>query len=141
MNWERIASGEISDGLLILEGPKASGKTRLAREILGEGTPMFLPNEKLLDHIFSIEKRKLAFFDEVRTTKASGHQCRGRKTVDAPLDSGAIASAVLTGSLVILAGERVLLSPKQKKALLEFCGLTKREPDVCNVTVGAGIGE
>lgn len=26
--------------------------------------------------------------------------------------------------------ERVLLSPKQKKALLEFCGLTKRAPDV-----------
>lgn len=120
MNWERIASGEMTDGLLILEGPKASGKTRLAMQIIGDGRPMMLPNEKSLDYIFSVEKRKLAFFDEVRTTKASGNEGRGRKVVDAPLDSGAIASAVLTGALVILAGECVLLSPALERLAIRI---------------------
>ena len=102
LNFEMAANGEITSGLLVIEGAQATGKSRLAKyliELLGlEPRIMFLPNEKSLDHIFNVEKSRFVFIDEVRTSRR-------------PLDSAAMASAIENGALVILAGLEVDLSP------------------------------
>ncbi len=73
INYERAASGEMPTGLLVIEGNMATGKSRLAKhliELIGEKLRvMYLPNEKSLEHIFNVEKPRLVFFDEVRTSK------------------------------------------------------------------------
>lgn len=111
INFERIASGGMSSGLLVIEGDKATGKTRLAQhliELLGEKLRvMFLRDEKQLEHIFNVDKVRLAFFDEVRTSKLTLKNRIKRKPLKSPVMVGALEGGVL----VILVGEEVDLAP------------------------------
>jgi archaellum biogenesis ATPase FlaH len=64
INFERVASGGMPSGLLVIEGDIATGKSRLAKhliELLGEKLRvMYLQNEKSLEHIFNVEKPRFA---------------------------------------------------------------------------------
>jgi len=111
MNFERVASGGMAAGLLVLEGVKASGKTRLAKHllsILGFSEMAIMPNEKTLERIFNVEKPQVAFFDEVNTAKPT--RKNSVRVIHKPLESAAILAAIDGGVLVILAGFEVTLA-------------------------------
>jgi len=106
INFKEVTSGATPPCLLIIEGEKAAGKSRLAKhliESLGEKLQVrTILNEKSLEHTFNVEKPRFAFFDEVRTPNSR-------------LNSAAMVGAVENGVLVILAGETVELTPNLEK--------------------------
>lgn len=122
INLDRMAASESPAGLLVIEGPKASGKTRLARHLVkrhgGQDRVMMLPNEKSLQHIFTKEEMRIAHFDDVRTVKPSGAKGRGKKLVEAPLESPAMLAAIEAGTLVILTGESISLGAELERMAL-----------------------
>lgn len=118
-NFSRIASDEVSSGLLLIEGPKASGKSRLGLHLcaaLGsEARTLTRIDEKFLEHILAEKKLRLVHIDAPQNLKPSGKEMRGKKLIPIPLESKAMIQGIEDGALIILTGENLLLSPDMER--------------------------
>lgn len=126
---DRATLGNVLDpaiprgAIIAITGPMASGKSRLARFIIGShfkvippAMPLPVPHprtrtvdEKAIAEIMA--STKPSFFDDVRGMIFGGKLGRGRMK-EMPIDSDAMLAAVRTGHLIVLVGEHFDLSPR-----------------------------
>ncbi len=114
LSFEHVKAGGLkSGGLLVITGAMTSGKTRLAKSILGEDHPKLrLSHEKDLGRTLNSAKLTV-FFDDINLT------CRvtpkTNRAIVVPLDSPAIEAAIDRGILVVITGIRVPISTTLEK--------------------------
>ena len=114
--FHRVRRGEILHGLIVIEGPPASGKTLMGTMLAGNDSARQWPEERVLERMVALEMRGVLFFDNIDTRypyyRGEVPQPGGEK-----LHSSAIIEALgKEGPLaVILAGQHIALSPEMQR--------------------------
>ncbi len=117
--FHSVRRGEIVRGLIVIEGPPASGKTLMGTMLAGEGTAQQMEEELVLKRLIEAGLKRPLFFDDISTCQP-WYQGPALQSSGTPLHSEVIIEALAKANgderplLFVLAGPHIDLSLKME---------------------------
>ena len=114
LTFLEVIGGKFERGVIVIEGPPASGKTRLGEVLAGEGTAQQMEDERGVQFLIASNMGRPLFFDDISTCQP-WYQGPALHASGTPLHSEAILEALKNEKqVVVLAGPHIDLSLKME---------------------------
>jgi hypothetical protein len=122
--YNQLLAGDITSGLIVIEGNMRSGKTFMARHLIhrlfeteNPYDQSFHEDEKTQEENMSLNPNRYFYFDNVRPQR--------KFQKDVPIESTALEVALDHGKLVLLVGERIPLGESLNRRALHITLMRK----------------